>query len=63
MASSVIDSRNYNGFPNLSRTVNGTLIYDVVKNASIAAPTDSRVVSIVPVDSRVASIVRQNSRT
>lgn len=61
MASSVVDSRNYGNFPNASRTVNGTLIYDVPSVRSIPAPVDSR--TVTSVDSRIAGHVPQNSRT
>lgn len=61
MASSVTDSRTFGKFPNTSRNVNGTLIYDVPSVRSIPAPVDSR--TVIPVDSRVQSIIPQNSRT
>ena len=62
-ASSVTDSRHYGNFPNTTRTVNGTLIYDVPSADSRkgGAPQDSR--TSVPVDSRTAPSKPQNSRT
>jgi hypothetical protein len=50
-------------YPNGSRTVQGTLIYDQeTSNNSTVPSTDSRTAG-APVDSRVASIIPQNSRT
>lgn len=65
MASSVVDSRNYGKFPNLSRTVQGTVIYDVVsvESRSQGAPVDCRVSPNKPVDSRISPNIPQNSRT
>ena len=59
--SSVVDSRNFGNFPNLSTNVQGTLTYTKPKVDSRAAgaPVDSRAAG-APVDSRVSS--PQNSR-
>ena len=64
MATSVTDSRNYGNFPNNSRNVQGTLIYDVVKvdSRTAGAPADSRAAG-APVDSRVSPNIPLNSRT
>ena len=54
------DCRNYGNFPNASRSVNGTLIYDVQTSSNPAVPgTDSRKAGI-PVAS---GTYPQNSRT
>jgi hypothetical protein len=59
-AYSVPDCRNYATFPNASRNVQGTLIYDVQTTSNIGgAPVDSRAAG-APVDSRVSA--PQNSR-
>jgi hypothetical protein len=59
----VVDCRNYGTFPNKSRDVNGTLIFDVQTSSNPAVPeTDSRTFG-APVDSRAFSSVPQNSRT
>jgi type II secretory pathway pseudopilin PulG len=61
--SSVVDSRTT---PNSSRTVQGTLIYDVPKvDSRVAAniPVDCRVAPNKPVDSRVSPNIPQNSRS
>jgi hypothetical protein len=60
-AYSIPDDRNYGTFPNNSRTVQGTEIYDVSAHPSTIPPVDSRAAG-APVDSRVASIIPQNSR-
>jgi hypothetical protein len=58
---SVPDCRNYSHFPNASRNVQSTLIYDVQTSSNPAVPgTDSRRAG-APVDSRVSA--PQNSRT
>lgn len=63
MASSVTDSRTVKPSSATSRTVQGTLIYDVQTSANAAIPpTDSRTQG-APVDSRVAANIPQNSRT
>jgi hypothetical protein len=61
-ASSVVDSRHFGNFPNNTRTVNGTLIYDVPSvDSRKTVPTDTR--TSVPIDSRTAPSKPQNSRT
>jgi hypothetical protein len=51
------------GFPNSSRNVQNTLIYDVQTSSNSAVPgTDSRAAG-APVDDRVAAIIPLNSRT
>jgi len=60
---SVPDCRNYGNFPNSSRDVQDTLIYDVQTSSNSAVPgTDSRAAG-APVDDRVAAIIPLNSRT
>lgn len=60
-AYSVPDSRNFATFPNTSRDVQGTLIYDVQTSSNSTVPgVDSRTAG-APVDSRVSA--PQNSRT
>lgn len=60
---SVPDCRNYGTFPNSSRDVNGTLIYDVQTSSNSAVPgTDSRAAG-APVDCRVSPNIPLNSRT
>lgn len=73
-AYSVPDSRNYANFPNDSRDIQGTQIYDVPSvfslrywfdalfNRTQPLPLDSRVAGETT-DSRVAGIIPQNSRT
>jgi hypothetical protein len=57
---SVPDCRNYGNFPNNTRNVNGTFIYDVQTSSNSAVPgTDSRKAG-APVTS---SSLPQNSRT
>lgn len=64
MASSVIDSRNPKPSGATSRTVQGTLIFDVQTSSNAAIPpVDSRAAGLAPVDSRVAANIPQNSRT
>lgn len=59
-AYSLPDCRNFGSFPNASRTINGTKIYDVQTSSNSAVPgTDSRKAG-APVDS---STQPQNSRT
>jgi hypothetical protein len=59
---SVVDSRNYATFPNLSRNLNGTLIYDVqqFESRKAGAPQDCRFLK--PVDCRVPANIPENSR-
>jgi hypothetical protein len=62
-AYSVPDCRNFGSFPNTSRTVQGTKIYDLQTSSNHAIPgTDSRAAG-APVDSRVSPNIPQNSRT
>ena len=63
MAYSFPDTRDYATFPNDSRDVQGTLIYDVVafESRAAGAPVDSRAAG-APDDSRVAAIVPVNCR-
>lgn len=61
-AYSVPDDRNYSVFPNSSRSVQGTLTYDVPAHPSVTPPTDSRAAG-APVDSRAAANIPENSRT
>lgn len=57
------DCRNYSHFPNASRTVQGTSIFDVQTSSNSQVPgTDSRAAG-APVDSRTSSIIPTNSRT
>jgi hypothetical protein len=59
---SQIDSRHYGNFPNHTRSVQGTNIYDVpsVDSRAAGAPVDSRTSN--PVDSRMSLNIPQNSR-
>ena len=62
--SSPVDSRAITATtPNSSRTVQGSLIYDVQKaeSRSAGAPVDCRVASNIPIDSRVSPNIPQNS--
>lgn len=63
MPYSVPDCRNYATFPNASRNVQETLIYDVpsVDSRAAGAPVDSRAAG-APVDSRIAPNIPENSR-
>lgn len=59
---SVPDCRNYGSFPNQSRDVQGTLIYDVQTSSNHSIPpTDSRIAG-APVDCRKSPNIPQNSR-
>jgi hypothetical protein len=59
---SVPDDRSFDGFPNNSINVQGTLTYTVhpTESRSQGAPKDSRVSK--PIDSRLVSFHPQNSR-
>jgi hypothetical protein len=60
---SVPDCRNYATFPNSSRTVNQTKIYDVQTSSNSAVPgTDSRAAG-APTDDRITPNIPENSRT
>jgi len=48
MASSVQDSRNYGGFPNKPRFVQGTQIFDIYAPLSEVLPVDSRNPQFIP---------------
>lgn len=51
MASSPQDCRNYGGFPNKSRFVQGSQIFDIVATDSrVSVPVDSRVSAFFPGD-------------
>lgn len=73
MANSTQDSRSYGNFPNHTRNVQGTSIFDVpalttlrqwfnsLFNRSQPTPVDSRAAG-TPIDSRAAGQAPQNSR-
>lgn len=49
MASSVQDSRNYGGFPNVARLVQGTQIFDIfAPDSRVSVPVDCRVSQFIP---------------
>lgn len=59
---SVPDCRDYATFPNDSRDVQGTLIYDVQTSSNSAVPGEDSREEGAPIDSRIAPNVPENSR-
>lgn len=57
------DTRNFGGFPNHWRNVQGTQTYDATAVPSAPAPVDSRTSGNIPVDSRTPGNIPTNSRT